>query len=97
MNPWTFEGGVTVNPPVAFWQKVRVFSWPFAPEASVNDVSFAVRMMVLYRVAIENVGVAEDAGASELSTRVEVAAFPVVLWLKVGKLVMLAALMVGAV
>jgi hypothetical protein len=68
IKPWTFDGAVTGNPPVAFSQNVSVFSCPAVPDPSVKLVIAAVRVIVLYRVAVEKVGVAEKVTVSELAT-----------------------------
>ena len=66
-NPRTFEGAPTANPPVAFWQKVSVFSCPSDPAASVNEVTLPLKVMRLALFAVERVGVAENVTVSELA------------------------------
>ena len=65
-KPWTFAGAATLNPPVAFWQNVSVFSCPSAPAGSVKPVTLPRSVILLARLAVENVGVAEKVTVSEL-------------------------------
>jgi hypothetical protein len=67
-KPRTLPGGVTVKPPVAFWQNVSVFSCPSRPAARVKLVTFPLNVIELDRVVTENVGVAEKATVSELAS-----------------------------